>query len=153
MKASFVKQHLLHFIFRFTRPMTLGVRLVVQNDEKHILLVRHTYIDGWYLPGGGVETGNTGAETATKELFEETGISSVCDPILFAIYANRKVTKRDHVLLYKVNKWEQTKTFVPNWEIKEIGFFPLNALPPQTTQSTKDRLAEIYKGKEISQIW
>ncbi|MBL1404728.1 MAG: NUDIX hydrolase [Hyphomicrobiales bacterium] len=148
-----LRAHLLHFIFRFTRPMTMGVRIVVLNDVQEILLVRHTYIDGWYLPGGGVEIGHTAAHTAGKELFEETGITCLCEPKLFAVYANKKVTKRDHVLLYKVEKWEQTKAFAANWEIKEAGFFALDALPANTTQSTKDRLAEMLDGKEISQIW
>lgn len=153
MKTSFIKLYLLHLIFRFTRPVTLGVRVVVQNNEKQVLLVRHTYIDGWYLPGGGVEKGDTAAQTAEKELFEETGITCLSQPELLSIYANRRVTKRDHVLLYKIENWEQTKEFVPNFEIKEVGFFALDALPPNTTQSTKDRLAEIFEGKAISQIW
>lgn len=148
-----LKAHLFHLIFRFTRPMTLGVRIVVQNEKQQVLLVRHGYIKGWHLPGGGVEAGDTAAQTVGKELLEETGITCLVEPKLFAIYANRRVTRRDHVLLYKVEKWEQTKKFVPNWEIKEIGFFTLDALPPETTQSTKDRLSEMFGDKAIVQIW
>ncbi|MEM9842987.1 MAG: NUDIX domain-containing protein, partial [Pseudomonadota bacterium] len=37
--------------------MTLGVRAIVENAEGQVLLVRHTYTPGLYLPGGGVERG------------------------------------------------------------------------------------------------
>lgn len=102
---------------------------------------------------GGIEVGDTAVETISIELLEETGISCEETPTLFSIYANRKVTKRDHVLVYKVDKWQRTKEFISNWEIKEIGFFALDALPEETTQPTKDRLAEMFNGKPISQIW
>jgi len=57
-----------------TRAVTLGVRIIVRNNEGHILLVEHTYIQGWHLPGGGVERGETLAQAAQKELLQETGV-------------------------------------------------------------------------------
>lgn len=148
-----LKVRLFHVWLRLTRSMTLGVRIILQDEDGKVLLVRHGYVKGWHLPGGGVEVGDSAAETVYIELLEETGISCEADPVLFSIYANRKVTKRDHVLLYKVDKWQRAKDFISNWEIKEIGFFALDALPEETTQSTKDRLAEVLNGNPISQIW
>lgn len=148
-----MRAHLLHMIFRITRPMTLGVRIVVRNKKQQVLLVRHGYIKGWHLPGGGVERGETVTQTVAKELLEETGIACLNEPKLFAIYANRKVTKRDHVLLYEIKEWERKNTFVPNWEIKETKFFSLDALPSDITQSTNDRLAEMFEDKAVSKYW
>ena len=48
-----------HLYFRFARGMTLGVRAVVIDANDRVFLVRHTYVSGWYLPGGGVEVGQT----------------------------------------------------------------------------------------------
>ena len=44
-----------HFYWRFARGMTLGVRAACFNADGQIFLVRHTYVPGWYMPGGGVE--------------------------------------------------------------------------------------------------
>ncbi len=49
----------LHRLFAFTRGMTLGVRAACFDEQGRIFLVRHTYVPGWYLPGGGVEHGET----------------------------------------------------------------------------------------------
>ena len=47
----------LHFYWRFARAMTLGVRTLVIDGEGRIFLVKHSYVSGWHLPGGGVEVG------------------------------------------------------------------------------------------------
>lgn len=60
--------------------MTQAAFVAVCNEDK-VLLVRamtsHAYKDRWSLPGGLVETGETLAEGARREVIEETGI--VCE--------------------------------------------------------------------------
>ena len=84
---------------RYQRAMTLGVRIAARDADGAILLVRHTYLRGWYLPGGAVDAGETLAEAALRELREETGVLPGADaaPELFAIYHNRRDHLRDHV--------------------------------------------------------
>lgn len=62
---------LLHRVFKLTRGMTLGVRAACFDGEGRIFLVRHTYVPGWYMPGGGVERGETALDALRKELREE----------------------------------------------------------------------------------
>ena len=133
--------------------MTLGVRVLVENEDGKVLLVRHTYVSGWYFPGGGVETGEHAVQTARKELREETGLDSSSDFELFGVYWNRQASKRDHVLFYKCRDTIDVSGFRPNREIAEIGFFPVDKLPQSTTPATLRRLDEVYKGSAVSHYW
>jgi len=55
-----VISRVMHFYWRFARAATLGARAVVIDGAGRIFLIKHSYVDGWHLPGGGVEAG-TGA--------------------------------------------------------------------------------------------
>ncbi len=48
-----------HFYWRWSRGATLGVRALVIDGSGRIFLVKHSYIDGGHLLGGGVEAGET----------------------------------------------------------------------------------------------
>ena len=142
-----------HLAALITRPMTLGSRVLVTDDDGKVLLIEHTYVPGWYLPGGGVDTGETMVDAARRELLEETGIS--CDQLsLFGIYYNSKASRRDHVALYLAEDWrQQVSVVVPNREIKGIGFFARDQLPNGTTPSTRKRLAEVFDNSPASPTW
>jgi hypothetical protein len=41
----------------------------------------------------------------------------------------------------------------PNREIAECGFFALDALPVDTTEGTRLRLAEVFDNRPLSATW
>jgi ADP-ribose pyrophosphatase YjhB (NUDIX family) len=133
--------------------MTLGVRVIVPNKKGSILLVRHTYVPGWHLPGGGIEKGETAKQAAIKELDEETGIRALDDLETLAVFANRRASRRDHVVLFLCQKWETAREFKPNREIAEIGFFPLDDLPLGITAPTRARLDEVFGARRFPDHW
>jgi 8-oxo-dGTP pyrophosphatase MutT (NUDIX family) len=143
-----------HSYFLMKRPMTLGVRAMVINEaENSVFLVRHTYVPGWYMPGGGVERGQTLRQALAMELAEEANIVLTGEPELFGIYFNARSSIRDHVALFICRSWQQSGSRLPDREIAEAGFFPLDALPEGTTGSTKRRIAEVTWGAKVEELW
>jgi ADP-ribose pyrophosphatase YjhB (NUDIX family) len=117
----------------------MGVRAIVRDAQGHVLLVRHTYVPGWYLPGGGVEAGESASDSLARELMEEANIRILEAPRLIGLYFNPRGGS-DHVALYEVTGFEQTATKQPDREIAEARFFPPDALPKNTTPATRARL-------------
>lgn len=144
---------LITFAALFQRPMTLGVRGLVIDPAGKVLLVRHTYVPGFYLPGGGVERGETLIESMTRELAEEGNIVVEDAPALFGVYLNRAASPRDHVALYVVRSFRQSAPHVPDREIAEAKFFSPDALPDDATRATRERLAEVLRGATVSPYW
>jgi ADP-ribose pyrophosphatase YjhB (NUDIX family) len=146
-------RRVLHTYWRFSRPMTLGVRGLVMDGTGRVFLVKHSYIEGWHLPGGGVETGETLLTALTRELAEEGNIQLNGQPQLFSVYFNARVSRRDHVALFVVRDFHQDKVPEPTREIIEHGFFALDSLPPDTGRATRARLDEVFKGVSVSEMW
>ena len=144
---------LMHFYWRFARALTVGVRGMVLDSEGRVFLIKHSYVDGWHLPGGGVEVGETLLPALVRELEEEGSIELAGEPELHAIYFQPVYSRRDHVALYVVRDFRQTGRPVPDREIVDHGFFPVTALPEGTTRSTRARLAEVLDGVRGTEIW
>ena len=62
------------------------------------------------------------------------------------MHFNRQSSRRDHVLFYLVSDFRVIAPKLPDREIAEAGFFPLDRLPDDTTPATRRRLAEIFEG-------
>ena len=146
-------RRLLHLYWRFARAMTLGVRAVVLDDDDRVFLVRHSYVAGWHLPGGGVEVGETFGDALRRELAEEGRIELAGDPALHGIFLNSHVSRRDHVAVYLVRQFTQDRLPEPNREIVACGFFDASALPAETTGGTRLRIAEVLQGKAPIATW
>ncbi|RKD66601.1 ADP-ribose pyrophosphatase YjhB (NUDIX family) [Rhizobium sp. WW_1] len=143
---------LLHVYFVLTRSMTLGVRAACFDRDGRIFLVRHSYIAGWHMPGGGVERHETVGQALEKELREEGNLMISGKPQLFQVYLNNHSSKRDHVVFYRVEV-TQTAPRKPDREIVESGFFAVDALPPGTTKATYRRLQELEGAVAPSSYW
>ena len=144
---------LLHRYWRLSRGMTLGVRALVIDGEGRILLVRHGYVAGWHLPGGGVERNETVLSALARELEEEARVICTAPPVLHGIFFNARVSRRDHVAVYIVRAFRQDGTPARSREIEECGFFAPSVLPDETTPGTRRRIAEVIDGASLSGEW
>jgi 8-oxo-dGTP pyrophosphatase MutT (NUDIX family) len=142
-----------HLYWRMARGMTLGVRGVVLDSDNKVFLVRHSYVAGWHLPGGGVEVGETFLEALRRELAEEGRIELTEEPVLHGLFFNGHVSRRDHVAVYVVRQFRQDRPPTPNHEIVETGFYDAAALPAETTKGTRLRIGEVLDGAKPIATW
>src|SRR5947209_17442502 len=142
-----------HTYWRYARGLTIGVRAIVIDPKGRVFLVKHSYVSGWHLPGGGVEPGETIQDALARELLEEGGITALEPPMLHGVFFNGRVSRRDHVALFVLRAFRQDGGPRNAHEIIDYGFFAPDALPPDTTHGTRARLAEVLNGAAISERW
>ena len=144
---------LFHFYWRLSRGLTLGVRAMVLDGQGRVFLIRHTYANGWHLPGGGVEAGETLSQALARELAEEGNIELTGPPAAaWRVLPSDLFAARPRDGLRGAD-FRQTAPPEPNREIAAHGFFSLDALPPETTAGTRARIAEVLSGKPAAERW
>jgi 8-oxo-dGTP pyrophosphatase MutT (NUDIX family) len=127
----------------------LGVAALVLDDARRVLLVRHSYMPGWQLPGGGIEAGEPPEAALRRELQEELGLEGG-HYALASIHVRRVLWLGHTVILYRVENG--AGPLRPNWEIAETLWADPAAPPPGTTPATLRRLAEL-RGTAVSPNW
>jgi len=127
----------------FARPVTLGVRVLMIRDG-HVLLVRHTYQDAWYLPGGGVKRGETLEQAVRREAWEEAG-ARLAEISLWGAYSQYFDYKSDHVMCFICTDFQLGGE--SDFEIERCGLFPLDRLPAGTNPGSRRRIEEYRRGR------
>ena len=147
-----IARPIFHAYSRWARGLTLGVRGLVTNEAGEVLLIQHTYVAGWYMPGGGLERGETAEQAITRELIEEAGVRLTERPQLLSLHSNHVHFPGDHVLVYRAGAWEACEA-TSRGEIAEVRWFAPNALPETTTRGTRLRIEEALGGGEPHPHW
>jgi 8-oxo-dGTP pyrophosphatase MutT (NUDIX family) len=137
---------------RLSRGLTMGVRGMVFDEAGRVLLIEHTYVHGWHLPGGGVERDETMLEALARELEEEAGVRLSGQPRLLGVYSNARTFRGDHVLLYRVDEWEPCR-LTSRGEIHAVDWFAPDALPPGVTAGTRRRIEEALGARPPDIFW
>lgn len=131
--------YLLRRVYQFIlRPVTLGVRVMMIRDGQ-VLLVRQTYTDGWFMPGGGVDRGETLDAAARREAREEAG-AELHNFSLLGAYTSFREWNSDHNIVFLSTDF--TLSGKKDFEIAELRFFPLDALPDGLYPGHRTRLEE-----------
>lgn len=145
MRLLYIGFRIYCFIFR---PKRIGVRaMLIQNGQ--VLLVRQTYIPGWFMPGGGVKRGETLDQAARREAHEEVG-AEMGSLSLLGMYTHFGEHKSDHNALFLCTDF--TLSGKQDREIAEARFFPLDKLPDGLLEGHRKRLEEYRAGVEVPQF-
>ena len=148
----YMKRLLLHFLYKiykiiffFTRPVIIGVRVMLIRDGQ-ILLVKHSYQDGWLIPGGGIKRKETEEQAARRECREEIG-AEVGKMELVGVFTNFSEFKNDHIVLFKSKDF----TIFPkaDIEIEHAEFFKMNDLPADMMPGSQRRIEDYLHERPI----
>lgn len=120
-----------------------GTKGIVPTEDGRVLLVWHTYVSGWHLPGGSAHRGESPEACCARELLEETGVVVTGGPAALRRLA-RYTQGRGAIVLFVVEDWMQVPT--SNLEIARARFFPVDDLPRGTTPATRRSLDE-WRGR------
>ena len=129
------------YVFIF-RPVHTGVRIVMIRG-KEVLLVRQSYMPGWFMPGGGVKRCETLEAAARREAMEEVG-ASLGTLRLMGTYTNFAEWKTDHNIVFVADTFALSGR--SDHEVVEIRFFPLDQLPEGLWPGHRRRLEEFRAG-------
>lgn len=137
--------------WRIARPQTVGARAVVFDADGGLVLVRHGYEPGLYLPGGGVKRGEAPEAAVLRELAEEIGVTACSTVEPFAAYRSEREGKRDTVHLFIVRGAVLAAS--DSAEIVEIVRCDPAALPEDLSPATRRRLGEVLGGGLAAEAW
>ena len=124
---------------RITGKRGAGVKALVVTPGGHIVLVRHSYMQGWHFPGGGMKRRETAEQAILRELSEEiglvrwTGISQSEEPF------DRADPNCTGPALFILTGAEYR--FRPNLEIEAVEEFDADALPLNCPRSVRRNVA------------
>jgi 8-oxo-dGTP pyrophosphatase MutT (NUDIX family) len=136
----------------------VGTRCVIRDDAGRVLLIQRADNGYWALPAGAAELGETVAENAAREAYEETGLR-VTASTPFAIYSGALHTFTNmwgdtyqlHVTAFRADAWEGdllTRTD----ETIDARFFDLAELPEPLSRSVPETLGGLARFEATGQF-
>lgn len=123
----------------------------IENNRGELLLQKRSAdSEHWGFPGGIVELGESAAETAIREIQEETGlVTSVTE--LLGVYSKYFITCdngdqcQTYSVFFKMNVVGGDLR-IDNIETYALRYFPMDALPPIYYEQHRDVIADVTSG-------
>jgi 8-oxo-dGTP pyrophosphatase MutT (NUDIX family) len=136
----------------------VGARGVVRDGAGRVLLIRRADNGYWALPAGAMELGESIAEAAAREVFEETGLTAT-ELTPFGLYTGVAYTFTNmygdtyqlHVTAFRIDAWEG-ELLTETDETTDAGFFALDELPEPLSGSVAETLADLATFEETGRL-
>jgi ADP-ribose pyrophosphatase YjhB (NUDIX family) len=131
------------FIFR---PKSLGVKIIIENHNK-ILMIRIGYAHKkWTFPGGGVKKGESFEKAALREIEEEVGIKTL-HLVEMGEYLSDSNFKKNIVKCFYLYT-DSSLIKIDNFEVIESGWYDPKEFP-QDCSFAVPKVMEIYNNFEL----
>ena len=139
-------------LWKWLRPRTRGVKVMLFNPAGEILLIRNSYgaSQQFVLPGGGVRPWERPERAAVREVREELGLEAR-SLALVSTHFSRAEGKRDTIHLFRGEA--SGKPVTDDWEVAEARFFAPHALPPNISPASRRRIDESLGKREAETSW
>jgi 8-oxo-dGTP diphosphatase len=107
---------------------------VVLDDSGRVALVHRPRYDDWTLPKGKLDRGESFEDAALREVEEETGLRCrLVRELPSSEYLDAK--RRSKLVRYWLMEVEHDPGFVPNDEVDELRWVPVDEAPALITYS------------------
>jgi ADP-ribose pyrophosphatase YjhB (NUDIX family) len=126
------------FLFR---PKTRGVKCLVENNGKFLLVKLNYAHHKWTFPGGGVGRKELFLDAAIREVKEETGIN-VNNLVYVGFYETNREYKKDMVEIYLASS-DILDVKIDPIEIEKADWFSRDNLPENRGPAV-DKIFKIY---------
>ena len=132
-----------HIYWRVCKPVRSGSKLLcIQKQTNKILLVRIGYgAKTWSLPGGKIDRGETYAETAVREVYEESGVRVAVDDIKKIGEKFYTGEGKKDTVHYFVGWTDQEDLVIDDQEIIDAGWFRADTLPEPCSARVEEALS------------
>lgn len=118
-----------------TQPHTTGVRALALTEDGRVILVKHSYIKLWHLPGGGRKASEPAEKAVVRELQEEIGLTAFDHVDLLGEVDHRPDFKHDRLSVFLMTGVHHTAK--PSLEIEKIDCFAPGALPDDISPAAR----------------
>lgn len=131
-----------------------GAQAIVQKGNT-VLLVRTRYRPYWEFPGGKAERYEAPEVAAVRETKEEARVFIKHIARKLGTYTHHYLRRQTTIHVYVADQWDELDLWVPNMEISDRKFFPLDALPENISPETSVRIQEFLSDSahEFSGVW
>jgi 8-oxo-dGTP diphosphatase len=111
----------------------VGALAIVERPDGRVLLVRQSYRDNWFLPGGLLARGETPEEAARREAREEVNLTLPAS-VRAGFCIDPPIRVVTVFLQAKIDAAAADAVAIRSAEIVELGWWSLDALPPLNSE-------------------
>jgi 8-oxo-dGTP pyrophosphatase MutT (NUDIX family) len=138
--------------------MFVGARAVVVDADGRLLLIHRSDNGHWAMPAGAMELGESIADCAVREVWEETGLRALAITP-FALHTGPAYTVTNMYgdtyqlfsVAFRVDEWDGELATVTD-ETTDAAFFPPDALPAPLSPAVGETLDDLAAFARTGQV-